>query len=47
MDLKAMREETLAVPIPEDPVMGREGHLKPLWRSSLEKFFDARDITDV
>lgn len=47
MDLKRMRQETLAVPIPEDPVLGGEGYLKPLWRDAQERYFDGEASNDT
>ncbi|KAH6873427.1 hypothetical protein B0T10DRAFT_533290 [Thelonectria olida] len=44
MDIVEMRRETLAAPLPEDPVIGGEGYLKPLWRSAKEEFFDAQRV---
>lgn len=38
LDLRAVREETLAVPMPIDPVEGREGWLPGLWREARERY---------
>lgn len=38
MDLRAVLEETLAVPMPLDPVAGREGWLPGLWREARERY---------
>lgn len=41
VDLDTMRNITLAVPIPEDPVYGGEGILQPLWKAAMERFHAA------
>ncbi|VUC34752.1 unnamed protein product [Clonostachys rosea] len=38
MDFDAMIAETLAVPIPCDPVAGHNGHLQRLWSEALDQF---------
>lgn len=34
-----MREETLSAPVPEDPLLGKEGHLPMLWKQARDRYF--------
>ena len=36
-DLHAVRAETLAVPIPQDPVVKGPGYLRVLWKDTLRR----------